>query len=105
MRLAGEFGLPGKTDRLTNLNRVADFHHRAISLEMVVIGKRSIGMLDDDVIPERLKLRIRSADRRIVAHSDDAALARRADDRPFRNVPVDRVFTARSSKVTEGAAR
>ena len=61
---------------------------------MVVIGKRAVGVLDDDVVAERLKFRVGPADGGIVAHSDDPSFARRANRCALGHIPVDRVLTA-----------
>src|SRR2546423_7223657 len=52
MRFAGEAGAAREPDRLADLHLVANFHHRAVGLEMVVIGKGSVRVLDDHVVAE-----------------------------------------------------
>src|SRR5256885_11505869 len=105
MRLARESGLTRKPDRLTGCDFVADVHHRSARLEMMIIGKRPIGVFDHHVITKGLKLWIGPTHSRIVTHAHHAPVARRAYDCAFRNVPVDGVLPSGSLEITERPTR
>src|SRR6266404_9544452 len=105
MRLARETGLAGKPDRLSRFYFIADFDQRSIGLEMVVISERAVGMFDNNVVPQRLKLRVRAAKRGIIAYAHDTAFARRADGGSFRHVPVHCVLASGANEMAVGPAR
>src|SRR5688572_20079736 len=67
---------------------------------MVVVGKRPVRVLDDDVVRQRPKLPVRPAERRIIPDPDNATFARGEDGRALRDRPIDRMLVARALEMT-----
>jgi hypothetical protein len=62
-------------------------------------------MLDHDIIGKWAKTAVGAADIGILFYSYNPSVAGGADDRPFRDIPIDRILAAGSGEMTKRAAR
>src|SRR5437899_2171264 len=92
VRAARKAGVAGPPDAVARVHPLAQFHARTLLLQMAVMTQRAVFVPNRDVIIEFVEAHAGAAGIRILLHAYDYARARRADQRAFGHLPVQRIL-------------